>query len=83
VTVEEGSLAGGFGSAVMELYEMKGLNEVEVHRVGVHDHFVTHGSQSLMRTKHQLDAEGIVKQVEGWFPELTLVRKSTEAVRGN
>lgn len=83
VTIEEGALAGGFGSAVMELYEMKGLNEVEVHRIGVHDHFVSHGSQTIMRAKNQLDAEGIVKQVQGWFPELTLVRKSAEAIRGN
>lgn len=69
---------GGFGSAVMELYEIKGLsNEVEVHRVGVHDHFVSHGSQNIMREKNQLDPESIVRQVEAWFPELALTRSKT------
>lgn len=82
VTVEEAALAGGFGSAVMELYEMRGLNEVEVHRVGVHDQFVTHGPQGLMREKNSLHPEGIVSQVEQWFPELALTRKATSVVRG-
>ncbi len=78
VTVEEAALMGGFGSAVMELYEIKGLsNEVEVHRVGVHDHFVSHGSQNIMREKNQLDPESIVRQVEAWFPELALTRSKT------
>lgn len=82
VTVEEAALAGGFGSAVMELYEMKGLNEVEVHRVGVRDHFVTHGPQSLMREKEGLDPASIASQVENWFPELALIRKSASTSRG-
>jgi 1-deoxy-D-xylulose-5-phosphate synthase len=82
VTVEEAALAGGFGSAVMELFEMRGLNEVEVHRVGVHDHFVTHGAQSLMREKEGLDATRIASQVEAWFPELAFVRKSATPTRG-
>jgi 1-deoxy-D-xylulose-5-phosphate synthase len=82
VTVEEAALAGGFGSAVMELYEMKGLNEVEVHRVGIHDHFVTHGAQSLMREKEGLDSASIAAQVENWFPELALIRKSASTSRG-
>ncbi|MBN9391496.1 MAG: 1-deoxy-D-xylulose-5-phosphate synthase [Chloroflexi bacterium] len=82
VTVEEAALAGGFGSAVMELFEMRGLNEVEVHRVGVRDHFVTHGAQSLMREKEGLDPASIASQVEAWFPELALVRKSATSSRG-
>ena len=81
VTVEEAALAGGFGSAVMELYEMRGLNEVEVHRVGVRDHFVTHGAQSLMREKEGLDPASIASQVENWFPELAFVRKTLNVER--
>ena len=82
VTVEEAALAGGFGSAIMELYEMKGLNEVEVHRVGVHDQFVTHGAQSLMREKQSLHPAGIVSQIEKWFPELSFTRqKAIRAAR--
>ncbi|MEI6043597.1 MAG: 1-deoxy-D-xylulose-5-phosphate synthase [Chloroflexota bacterium] len=76
VTVEEGTLVGGFGSAVMELYEQKSVNNVEVHRIGVPDTFIDHASQPAMRAKLKLDAEGIVHQIEHWFPELTLVRAS-------
>ncbi len=75
VTVEEAALVGGFGSAVMELYEQKELKNVEVHRIGVPDRFIDHGSQGQMREKLKLDASGIVQQVEHWFPELALARK--------
>jgi 1-deoxy-D-xylulose-5-phosphate synthase len=75
VTVEEAALIGGFGSAVMELYEQKGLNNVEVHRIGVPDKFIDHASQPAMRAKLKLDAEGIAHQVEHWFPELALARQ--------
>ncbi|HEX2911234.1 MAG TPA: 1-deoxy-D-xylulose-5-phosphate synthase [Chloroflexia bacterium] len=77
ITLEENVLTGGFGSAVMELYESKGLNEVEVHRIGVGDHFVTHGAQPLLREKEGLDYESIANQVEKWFPELALTRSRT------
>ncbi len=83
VTVEENVLAGGFGSAVMELYEQKGLNEVEVHRVGIGDHFVTHGLPSVIRQKEGMLSDGILAQIEGWFPELTLTRTGTKAVRAS
>jgi 1-deoxy-D-xylulose-5-phosphate synthase len=66
VTVEEAALPGGFGSAVLELYESKGvLENLEMLRIGVADHFVTHGAQSLMREKEGLDPDSIVRQIEG------------------
>lgn len=60
VTVEEAYLAGGFGSAVMELLEMKGLQDaVKVVRMGVPDKIVTHGDPRLLLAKYGLDADGI------------------------
>jgi len=70
ITVEEAALAGGFGSAVMEFYELKGLRDLEVHRIGVPDQFIDHGPQNLMRHILKLDAEGIVQQIQEKFPEL-------------
>jgi 1-deoxy-D-xylulose-5-phosphate synthase len=74
LTLEEGALAGGFGSGVLEFYEAQGiLPQLETHSVGLPDEFIEHGSQAYMRNLYQLDAAGIVQQVYTRFPELELV----------
>ena len=45
VTVEEGTLAGGFGSAVLEYLEDSGLSSVRVLRLGLPDRFVEQGKR--------------------------------------
>jgi 1-deoxy-D-xylulose-5-phosphate synthase len=65
VTVEEAYLAGGFGSAVMELLEKKGLlDTVKIVRMGVPDEIVTHGDPKLLLAKYGLDADGIYSKVK-------------------
>jgi 1-deoxy-D-xylulose-5-phosphate synthase len=65
VTVEEAYLAGGFGSAVMELLEENGLlDQVRVVRMGVPDRLVTHGDAKLLLAKYGLDADGIYTRVK-------------------
>ena len=60
ITVEEAYLAGGFGSAVMELLEENGLLEtVSLHRMGVADEIVTHGDPKILLAKYGLNADGI------------------------
>lgn len=60
VTVEEAYLAGGFGSAIMELLEAKGLlAETTVHRLGVANEIVTHGDAKFLLAKYGLNADGI------------------------
>jgi len=59
VTVEENALAGGFGSAILELLESEGITGIKVKRIGVPDHFVEHGSQAQLRKNLWLDAHGI------------------------
>jgi 1-deoxy-D-xylulose-5-phosphate synthase len=60
VTVEEAYLAGGFGSAVMELLEENGLlDSVKLVRMGVPDRIITHGDPKLLLAKYGLDADGI------------------------
>ncbi|MFO8059023.1 MAG: 1-deoxy-D-xylulose-5-phosphate synthase [bacterium] len=61
VTVEENTLAGGFGAAVLELLQEAGL-EVPVHRIGIPDRFVEHGPPELLREDCGLDPEGIARQ---------------------
>lgn len=65
ITVEEAYLAGGFGSAVMELLEENGmLDRVKVVRMGVPDRIVTHGDPKLLLAEYGLDAEGIYNKVK-------------------
>ncbi|HSP62776.1 MAG TPA: 1-deoxy-D-xylulose-5-phosphate synthase, partial [Pyrinomonadaceae bacterium] len=64
VTVEEAYLAGGFGSAIIELLEENGLQDkVRVVRMGVPDRIVTHGDAKLLLAKYGLDADGIYTRV--------------------
>ncbi|MEZ5346396.1 MAG: 1-deoxy-D-xylulose-5-phosphate synthase [Pyrinomonadaceae bacterium] len=65
ITVEEAYLAGGFGSAVMELLEEHSLlDSVKLARMGVPDEIVTHGDPKLLRAKYGLDANGIQLKVK-------------------
>ena len=65
VTVEEAYLAGGFGSAVMELLEENNLlDKVKVVRMGVPDRIITHGDPKLLLAKYGLDADGIYQKVK-------------------
>ncbi len=61
ITVEENVLAGGFGSAVLEFLNREGICDVSVHRIGVDDEFVEHGSQALLRKQYGLDEDGIYR----------------------
>jgi 1-deoxy-D-xylulose-5-phosphate synthase len=67
ITVEEGSLAGGFGSAVMERVQELGIRDVEFHRIGIPDEYVHHGAQDVLRAQYDLDANGIAKRVRDFL----------------
>jgi 1-deoxy-D-xylulose-5-phosphate synthase len=64
LTVEENVLQGGFGSAVLELLQEKGLSSVHVKRLGIPDLFVEHGPPSLLRAKYGIDEAGIYRAVK-------------------
>ncbi len=61
LTVEENVLAGGFGSAILELLADRGLAGVAVKRLGIPDIFVEHGAPNILRQKYGLDADGILQ----------------------
>jgi 1-deoxy-D-xylulose-5-phosphate synthase len=61
LTVEENVLSGGFGAAILELLQEKGLFSIQVKRLGIPDLFVEHGPQSLLRAKYGIDENGIVE----------------------
>jgi 1-deoxy-D-xylulose-5-phosphate synthase len=66
VTLEESSLIGGFGSAVLEYFaEMNYKNEVL--RIGLPDSFVEHGSQEELHHILGIDPEGITNRVKLFY----------------
>ncbi len=69
ITVEENVLSGGFGTAVLELLGKFGIPDIKVKRLGIPNEFVEQGSQRLLRSNYNLDAEGIARQVIALFPE--------------
>lgn len=61
ITVEEQVLAGGFGSAILELINDNGIRGVNLRRLGLPDHFIPHGSQEEIRSLYKLDCQGIME----------------------
>ncbi|HUP27202.1 MAG TPA: 1-deoxy-D-xylulose-5-phosphate synthase [Chloroflexia bacterium] len=71
ITVEEGSLPGGFGDAVLEFYHAHhDLKEPRIHCIALPDLFVDQGPQSLWRDQFNMSAEGIVREVRQHFSDL-------------
>ncbi len=73
VTVEEGCLAGGFGSAVAEEIEKLNIPHRAMRRIGIEDHFVEHGSQDILRAEEGIDAEGIARQTISFLAEMGIM----------
>jgi len=61
VTVEEATLMGGFGSALLELCGEAGVSAAHVQRLGVPDRFVEHADRDELLSILGLDAAGIAR----------------------
>ncbi|MFQ6607092.1 MAG: 1-deoxy-D-xylulose-5-phosphate synthase [Fidelibacterota bacterium] len=66
LTIEEGVLSGGFGSAVLTWLNEHGY-EGHFQRLGIPDEFVQHGSRESLLYQIQLTAEGIADRIRGIF----------------
>jgi 1-deoxy-D-xylulose-5-phosphate synthase len=64
VTVEEGVLTGGFGTAVWEALSEEGAAAPRILRVGLPDRYVTHGAPALLHAEVGFTAEAIAERVE-------------------
>ena len=62
ITVEDASIAGGLGSAVLEFMSDRGY-KADVMRLGIPDRFVDHGTQEELYHECGYDAEGIATTV--------------------
>ena len=62
ITIEDGVVSGGLGSAVLEFFADHGY-QVEVERMGIPDAFVEHGTVAQLRAICKMDAEAIKERV--------------------
>ena len=61
LTVEEGCLPGGFGSAVVEAASDAGLNTSHVRRLGLPDRFILHAERDEQLAEVGLDVDGLTR----------------------
>jgi 1-deoxy-D-xylulose-5-phosphate synthase len=64
VTVENNVVAGGFGSAIMELLNGKNNNKNRFLTIGIPDTFVPHGDQNKLKELYDLCPEGIANRIQ-------------------
>jgi 1-deoxy-D-xylulose-5-phosphate synthase len=64
ITVEEGTLVGGFGSGINDWLVDTGRGHLQLHRLGIPDQFIEHGSRSQLLELIALHPEGIAGSVE-------------------
>ena len=81
VTIEEGAIMGGAGSAVQECFGARGL-VLPVLQLGLPDRYIDHGDQAAILSGLGLDAAGIVASVKArWgnrFGQGKVVRLATQ-----
>ena len=64
VTIEEGVLTGGFGSAVLEFLEMEKVKELKIKRIGLPNHFIPHGKREELLKMYHLTPLEIAKTIK-------------------
>lgn len=67
VTLEDHSIVGGFGTAVLESAQTMGLDTSGIVRHGIPDHWITQDSRSNQLAEVGLDASGIARMIRHAF----------------
>ncbi len=73
ITIEDGVISGGFGSAVIEFMVDNGY-KANVERLGVPDTFIDHGSQTELYRECGFDPESICKHIRSMVSPRILSR---------
>lgn len=73
ITVEDGVLAGGAGSAVLEFLEAEGVTDVSVKRIGLPDEFIEHGAREFILKQYGVSEDHIIQSVKSKLGQPQLV----------
>ena len=80
MTVEEGCLAGGFGSAILEWSSLQNLEPgPKVLNMGIPDNFQEHATRAELLAGLSLDAAGITRRVNEWMEGLGWARNKAQS----
>jgi 1-deoxy-D-xylulose-5-phosphate synthase len=80
VTVEENTIRGGFGSAVLEYAAMRGVKNVKFLIHGIPDEFIEHGTQNELWRMLKLDPDGIVERIIETF-DFEILKDKTKILK--
>ena len=64
ITLEDGSLIGGLGSAITEFANDNAYHDATIHRLGIPDRFIEQGTLAELHHECGIDMQGIVNAVE-------------------
>ena len=67
ITIEDGVLAGGFGSAILEFIQEHNYKNIQIKRLGVPDNFIEHGKVSELHAQVGIDFKTIKKEIDFWI----------------
>ena len=73
ITIEDGSITGGFGTAVLEFMSEHDY-QAHVKRLGIPDRFIEHGTQEELYRECGFDVEGITRTVKEMLNSKVLSR---------
>jgi 1-deoxy-D-xylulose-5-phosphate synthase len=73
ITLEEGVMAGGFGSGVLEFYEKRNLlDKVSLKRIGIKDEFSTFAKREELLRLYGLDGDSLCKRISTFLRDKIL-----------
>ncbi len=72
ITIEDGQIEGGFGSAVAEVLAQNTDWHCSLRLHGYGDLFVEHGTQDELHADHKLDVNGIIEVVKDFLSEVEI-----------
>jgi len=76
VAIEENSLPGGFGTAVLEYFNEKNYKN-DLLRIGIPDKFIDHGTQSELHKLLEIDPAGIVSRISSFLKSEKVTERAT------
>jgi 1-deoxy-D-xylulose-5-phosphate synthase len=79
VTIEDGAIQGGAGSACLEALSAMGINK-PLLQLGLPDKFVEHGDYKLLMSQCGLDSAGIAQAISQRFPGVNSAKAEANAV---
>lgn len=64
LSIEDNSIVGGFGSAVLEFISDNNYNRLKLVRLGIPDLFISHGTQDELKVECEYDLNSLILKIK-------------------